>query len=241
MTYLNSLRTKKDFVEQISKAMPTIEAYKESLIIIERMISISQRIAQLEYSIVQVGAFLSLLNVDGAKIPDESYIKHGIYLNYMFVETTILLELEKRKEKSNSPHKVFDLTKKYLEKYYVNGAFIIANGVISFNPDYFMAALESYYTAINQEQEKLKKINNIRNKYAAHFDLDFSIENYDFEVIMRAFIVLENAWINLLKSMGVVIDSNYMNFDEYKNSQEKMKNRINDKVQLFMNQEVKGE
>ena len=179
MTYLNSLRTKKDFVEQISKAMPTIEAYKESLIIIERMISISQRIAQLEYSIVQVGAFLSLLNVDGAKIPDEAYIKHGIYVNYMFVETTILLELEKRKEKSNSPHKVFDLTKKYLEKYYVNGAFVIANGVISFNPDYFITALESYYTAINQEQEKLKKINNMRNKYAAHFDLDF-LHCYDF-------------------------------------------------------------
>lgn len=241
MNYINSLRTKKEFVEQISKAMPTIEAYKESLIIIDRMISISQRIAQLEYSIVQVGAFLSLLNVDGAKIPDESYIKHGIYLNYMFVETTILLELEKCKERSNSPHKVFELTKKYLEKYYVNGAFVIANGVISFNPDYFMTALELYYKAIDQEQEELKKINIIRNKYAAHFDLDFSIESYDFEVIMRAFIVLENAWINLIKSMGVVIGSDYMNFDEYKNSQDKMKNRIYDNAQLLKNQLVKGE
>lgn len=221
--------------------MPAIDAFKESLIIIERMISISQRIAQLEYSIVQVGAFLSLLNVERAQIPHELYIKYGIYLSYMFVETTILLELEKRKEKSNSPHKVFDLTKKYLEKYYVNGAFVIANGVISFNPDHFMSAVKLYYKAINQEKKKLKKINNIRNKYAAHFDLDFSFKNYDFEVIMRAFIALENAWINLVKSMGVVIDSDYMNFDEYKNSQDKIKNMIKDKTQLLMNELTKGE
>ena len=238
MDYINSMKAKRDFVEQISKVISNNEAFIESLVIIKRMISISQRISQLEYSIIHVGAILEIFNGKKTPIQNSLYLEYGIYLSYIFVETSILLELEKDKNKSNSPNKVFNLTKQYIDKYYVNGAFKIAGGAISFPPEHFISALEMYNKVIDEEQIEIKKVKKIRNKYAAHSDIDFSIDGYNFDSIIKLYVALENAWINLVKSMGVIVNSDYMNFDEYKNTSEIMRNRIFQKAKMLLNQRV---
>ena len=243
MSYMNSLFTKLQFTEKMIKIFPDNPGYKDSLDIINRIIVLSRRLEQLRYAIVQFGALLQVYNQD-LNAEEKSYeinYEYGIYFSYIVVEFSILFNLDTTDMNSDYPRKLFNSVNTFLKNYYYDGKFRINNGAITFDPTNFQKAYLQYKERMKIEKSNFAKIKSIRDEYSAHHDINFSMDSFNFDSIIKSFVALENVWMNLALSMGVVIDSTTFKLDEYKTTFEKINQIIQERFLALKKQYTKKE
>lgn len=243
MSYMNSLLTKLQFTEEMIKIFPDNRGYKDSLEIINRMIVLSRRLEQLRYAIVQ---FVALLQVYNQNLSDEENLyetnyEYGIYLSYIIVEFSILFNLDTTDMNSDYPRKLFNSANTFLKNYYTDGKFCINNGAITFDPTNFRKAYLQYKDRLKIEKSNFAKIKSIRDEYSAHHDINFNIDSFNFDSIINSFVALENVWMNLALSMGVVINSTKFKLDEYKTTFENINQIIQERFLALKKQYTKKE
>src|SRR5690554_660362 len=243
MSYMNSLFTKLQFTEEMIKIFPDNPGYKDSLEIINRMIVLSRRLEQLRYAIVQFGALLQVYNQD-LNSEEKSYeinYEYGIYFSYIIVEFSILFNLDTTDMNSDYPRRLFNSANTFLKNYYYDGKFRINNGAITFDPTNFQKSYLQYKDRLKIEKSNFAKIKSIRDEYSAHHDINFSMDSFNFDSIIKSFVALENVWMNLALSMGVVIDSTTFKLDEHKTTFENINQIIQERFLALKKQYTKKE
>lgn len=177
--------------------------YLDSVDLAKRSVTLTKRFYRFKYVICKFVAIARYIETSNNNINDDLFLDYEVYINNICVESNILFGLSSTRKSSDSPIRIINESLKLQKK---------ANEMKVQNTFLNITGYLPRFNEFKEEFKKFKKDNNDvleiikdnRNQYSAHNDLDFKDKEINIDKVIEGFIILNNAWYEMLKTIGVL-------------------------------------